>query len=88
MPKALIVGAGINGLASAWGLVRADWQVEVFEAGDVPNPLAASTDHHRLIRAFYSDPGYAARIRRPLRLGTSCGATLACVITCRGAWWR
>ena len=34
----------------------------MFEAGDVPNPQAASTDHHRLIRAFYSDPGYAARI--------------------------
>lgn len=62
MPKALIVGAGINGLCTAWALVKAGWQVEVFEAGAFPNPHAASTDHHRLIRSFYSDPGYAARI--------------------------
>ncbi|MBB5515280.1 glycine/D-amino acid oxidase-like deaminating enzyme [Rubricella aquisinus] len=62
MAKALIVGAGINGLSTAWALTKRGWDVEVFEAGPVPNPKAASTDHHRLIRSHYTDPGYAARI--------------------------
>jgi glycine/D-amino acid oxidase-like deaminating enzyme len=62
MPKALIVGAGINGLSTAWALCKRGWQVEVFEAGAIPNPFAASADHHRIIRHFYSDPGYATRI--------------------------
>lgn len=62
MAKAIIVGAGINGLSTAWALTKRGWDVEVFEAGPVPNPIAASTDHHRLIRSHYTDPGYALRI--------------------------
>jgi sarcosine oxidase len=63
MTKALIVGAGINGLCTAWALVRAGWQVEVVDAGPIPNPLSASWDYHRIIRPHYASmPGYAARI--------------------------
>jgi glycine/D-amino acid oxidase-like deaminating enzyme len=61
--KAVIAGAGINGLCTAWALVRAGWQVEIAEAGPIPNPLAASSDNHRLIRTHYAGfPVYAARI--------------------------
>ncbi|MEM9013019.1 MAG: FAD-dependent oxidoreductase [Pseudomonadota bacterium] len=61
--RAVIVGGGINGLATAWALVRQGWEVELLEQGPLPNPEAASWDAHRLIRPHYADqPGYAARI--------------------------
>jgi sarcosine oxidase len=62
MPKAVIVGAGINGLCTARSLLRRGWEVEVVDRGPIPNPEAASFDRHRLIRAQYGDPGYAARL--------------------------
>lgn len=63
MPKAVIVGAGINGLCTAWALVRRGWEVEVIERGTAPDPRSASDDRHRLIRAHYAGfPGYAARM--------------------------
>ena len=58
--RVLIVGAGIAGLATAWALVRRGAEVEVFDRGPIPHPLAASNDSHRIIRPFYPDePGYA-----------------------------
>jgi len=61
--KAIIVGGGVMGLGTAWGLVRAGHQVELFEQGDLPNPLASSVDEHRLIRHPYGDrSGYARMI--------------------------
>src|SRR5690349_22557232 len=61
--KAIIVGAGVMGLATAWGLAREGHHVEVFEQGDLPNPLASSVDEHRLIRHPYGDhSGYARMI--------------------------
>ena len=66
---ALILGAGIMGLSAAWALVRRGYAVRVVEQGQVPNPLGASVDHHRLIRHAYGrqagymrmvDPAYAA----------------------------
>jgi glycine/D-amino acid oxidase-like deaminating enzyme len=62
VPKAVIVGAGINGLCTARGLVRRGWRVEIVERGPVPNPQAASWDRHRLIRPTYADPALARRI--------------------------
>ncbi|MEX0969709.1 MAG: FAD-dependent oxidoreductase [Paracoccaceae bacterium] len=63
MTKALIVGAGINGLCTAWALLRAGWQVQIVEDGPIPNPLSASWDYHRIIRPHYAAyPGYGARI--------------------------
>jgi glycine/D-amino acid oxidase-like deaminating enzyme len=58
--KAIIVGGGIMGLSTAWGLARDGHDVELFEQGPLPNPLASSMDEHRLIRHPYGDQtGYA-----------------------------
>jgi glycine/D-amino acid oxidase-like deaminating enzyme len=58
--KAMIVGGGIMGLATAWGLAREGRDVELFEQGPLPNPLGSSFDQHRLIRHPYGDyAGYA-----------------------------
>jgi glycine/D-amino acid oxidase-like deaminating enzyme len=63
MAKAVIVGAGINGLATARALLLRGWRVEVLERGPIPNPEAASFDRSRLIRDQYAgQPGYAARL--------------------------
>jgi glycine/D-amino acid oxidase-like deaminating enzyme len=61
--KAIIIGGGIMGLATAWGLVRAGHQVELIEQGPLPNAVASSMDQHRLIRHPYGDhAGYARMI--------------------------
>jgi glycine/D-amino acid oxidase-like deaminating enzyme len=55
--KAIIVGGGIMGLATAWALARDGHEVELLEQGPLPNPLASSMDEHRIIR----DPAAHAR---------------------------
>ena len=51
------------GLATAWALARDGHDVELFEQGSLPNPLASSIDEHRLIRHPYGDHvGYARMI--------------------------
>lgn len=61
--KAIVIGGGIMGLATAWGLARDGHAVELFEQGPLPNPLASSMDEHRLIRHPYGDhTGYARMI--------------------------
>ena len=60
---AVVVGGGIVGLATAYALVKAGIGVTLVERGPIPNPRAASADHHRLIRFAYGDrAGYAARM--------------------------
>ena len=49
----IVVGAGIAGLSTAWSLVKAGHAVTLVEQGKIPNPLAASGDHHRIIRRAY-----------------------------------
>lgn len=49
----IVVGAGIAGLSSAWSLTKAGHSVTILEQGPIPNPLAASGDHHRIIRRAY-----------------------------------
>ncbi|TIL23051.1 MAG: FAD-dependent oxidoreductase, partial [Mesorhizobium sp.] len=49
----IVVGAGIAGLSTAWSLVKAGHRVSIVEQGPILNPLAASGDHHRVIRRAY-----------------------------------
>lgn len=55
--KIAIVGAGIAGLSTAWSLTKAGHAVTLIEQGPIPNPLAASGDHHRIIRRAYGTAG-------------------------------
>lgn len=59
----IVVGAGIAGLSTAWALTKAGHQVTIVEQGAIPNPLAASGDHHRIIRRAYgASTGYGRLI--------------------------
>lgn len=51
--KIAVIGAGINGLCSAWALARDGHDVSVYEQGPIPNPLGSSYDQNRLIRYPY-----------------------------------
>jgi glycine/D-amino acid oxidase-like deaminating enzyme len=51
--KITVIGAGINGLSSAWALDRDGHDVTVVEQGPIPNPLSSSYDQNRLIRFPY-----------------------------------
>ena len=61
--RTIIVGGGVMGLSTAWGLARQGHDVELFEQGPLPNPFASSMDEHRLIRHPYGEHrGYARMI--------------------------
>ncbi len=68
MQHALILGAGIMGLSTAFALDAAGWRVTVVEADPVPNPRGASVDDHRLIRhAYGAQRGYARMVEDAYR---------------------
>lgn len=61
--KVIIVGGGIAGLSTAWALTKRRHKVTLIEKGEIPNPMAASGDHHRIMRRAYSAAsGYAPMI--------------------------
>ena len=62
--RVVVVGAGIMGLATAWALTKRGPRVTLLEQGDeIPSPLAASGDQHRMIRRAYgAKAGYATTI--------------------------
>jgi len=58
-PTALVLGAGIMGLCTAWGLLREGFAVRLVDQAPPPNPRGSSVDHHRLIRhAYGAQAGY------------------------------
>ena len=66
--QVIVVGAGIAGLSSAWSLTKRGHQVTLIEQGAIPNPLAASGDHHRIIRRAYGKAsGYGRAITEAYR---------------------
>ena len=65
----LIVGGGMNGLASAWTLVRKGYRVSLFDQGPIPNPVSSSFDEHRITRHAYGPMhAYAARMPQAFAL--------------------
>ncbi|HEX5796079.1 MAG TPA: FAD-dependent oxidoreductase [Geminicoccaceae bacterium] len=62
--RVIVAGGGIMGLCAAWALHRAGDEPVLFEQGPLPNPLASSTDQHRLIRfAYGAMTGYARMVQ-------------------------
>jgi sarcosine oxidase len=65
--RVIVAGAGIDGLATAWSLVKRGHQVTVLDQGPILNPLAASGDQHRLMRRAYGTAdGYSRLINEAL----------------------
>ena len=59
----IIVGGGIMGLSTARSLAQTGHRITVVERCALPNPLASSSDHHRIIRFMYGDRhGYAEMV--------------------------
>lgn len=44
--RAILIGAGHNGLVCAFALARAGWQVDVFEARDIPGGACVTEEFH------------------------------------------
>ncbi len=67
--KAIVVGAGINGVTAAIELRRRGHDVVLADPGPLPHPLAASTDISKAIRAGYGpDAFYSELAQRAIRL--------------------
>jgi glycine/D-amino acid oxidase-like deaminating enzyme len=59
--KAIVVGAGINGVVAAIELRKRGHEVALVDPGPLPHPLAASTDISKAVRAAYGgDEDYTA----------------------------
>ncbi|MFQ5527431.1 MAG: FAD-dependent oxidoreductase [Thermoanaerobaculia bacterium] len=59
--QALVVGAGIMGAVAALELDRRGWRITLLDQGEIPHPLAASTDISKVCRMEYGpDEHYMA----------------------------
>jgi sarcosine oxidase len=90
--RVIVVGAGVVGLSAAWALSRAGHEPLVLDQGDIPNPLSASYDRHRMIRLAHSEgdgrnlivhDAYAAWDRLWADLGRSHYAETGVIMTAR-----
>jgi glycine/D-amino acid oxidase-like deaminating enzyme len=69
MLKAIVVGAGINGVMAAIELKKRGYKVILVDPGPVPHPLAASTDISKSVRAAYgADEQYTELAERSIGL--------------------
>jgi glycine/D-amino acid oxidase-like deaminating enzyme len=69
MPRAIVVGAGINGVTAAIELKKRGYRVILVDPGPLPHPLAASTDISKAVRAAYgADEEYAELAERSIKL--------------------
>jgi len=63
--KAIVVGAGINGVVAAIELRKRSHDVVLVDPGPLLHPLAASTDISKVVRAAYGgDEGYTGLAER------------------------
>jgi len=68
MPRIIVVGAGINGVAAAIELKKRGHEVVLVDPGPLPHPLAASTDISKAVRAAYgADEDYTAFAERSIK---------------------
>ncbi len=69
MLKAIVIGAGINGVTAAIELKQRGHRVLLIDPGPLPHPLAASTDISKAIRTAYGpDEDYSALAERAIPL--------------------
>ena len=69
MLKAIVIGAGINGVTAAIELKQRRHRVLLIDPGPLPHPLAASTDISKAVRAAYgADEEYTALAQRSIEL--------------------
>src|SRR5436190_91601 len=69
MLKAIVIGAGINGVTAAIELKQRGHRVLLIDPGPLPHPLAASTDISKAIRAAYGpDEDYSTLAERAIPL--------------------
>ena len=67
--KAIVIGAGINGVTAAIELKQRGHRVLLIDPGPLPHPLAASTDISKAIRAAYGpDEDYSTLAERAIPL--------------------
>src|SRR5438034_3918835 len=67
--KAIVVGAGINGVVAAIELRKRGHEVVLVDPGPLPHALAASTDISKAVRAAYgADEDYTALAERSIKL--------------------
>jgi glycine/D-amino acid oxidase-like deaminating enzyme len=69
MSRVIVVGAGINGVATAIELKKRGHGVILADPGPLPHPLAASTDISKAVRAAYgADEDYTELAERSIKL--------------------
>src|SRR5205807_809417 len=67
--KAIVVGAGINGVVAAIELRKRGHEVVLIDPGPLPHTLAASTDISKAVRAAYgADEDYTELAERSIKL--------------------
>ena len=53
MKRVVVAGGGVFGVSAAIALVSRGWEVDLFDAGSLPRPQAASTDISKIVRMDY-----------------------------------